>query len=103
MKFFDRIEFKEQAKAEITISSKFQDTLPSKVEISKSGMWSENAHFIHEGSNYNHVNEFISFELHKKLLDELAEVKHRGLFMYSGFVEPMLDKIYDLGNMQKYF
>ena len=52
--------------------------------------------------DYDHKNEFISFNLHKKLCDELAEIDYKGLIIYSGFVEPMLDKnIYSLVNYAK--
>ena len=40
--------------------------------------------------------------IYKKLCDELSEVKYSGLIIYSGFVEPMLDKnIYNLVNYAK--
>ena len=52
--------------------------------------------------DYDHRNEFISDELHKKLCDELKEFNYSGLIIYSGFVEPMLDKnIYNLVNYAK--
>ena len=50
--------------------------------------------------NYPDINEFISEELHKKLCDQLSELNYSGLIIYSGFVEPMLDK--NIYNLVKY-
>ena len=47
--------------------------------------------------NYNHVNEFISDRLILKLSKKLFEYNYKGIFLFSGFVEPILDKnIYNL-------
>ena len=77
--------------------------LPSEVEISESGMCNRKCSFCPRSDpNYEHKNEFIDFNLHKKLCDELATFDYKGLLMYSGFVEPMLDKnIYNLVNYAK--
>ena len=42
------------------------------------------------------MNEFIFKELHTKIFTELSELKYKGMVIYSGYVEPLLDKkIYD--------
>jgi len=105
LKYFDpQIEFKEQAVAErLQYIPNSNIPLPSEVEISESGMCNRKCSFCPRSDpDYDHVNEFITFELHKKLCDELSEVNYKGLFIYSGFVEPMLDKnIYNLINYAK--
>ncbi len=105
LKFFDpQIEVKEKAVAErLQFVPNSQTPLPSEVEISESGMCNRKCSFCPRSDpNYPHKNEFISFDLHKKLCDELSEVKYSGLIIYSGFVEPMLDKnIYNLVNYAK--
>ena len=105
LKFFDpQIEVKEQAVAErLQFIPNTKIPLPSEVEISESGMCNRKCSFCPRSDpNYPHKNEFISFDLHKKLCDELAEVSYSGLIIYSGFVEPMLDKnIYRLINYAK--
>jgi len=72
--------------------------LPSEIEISESGVCNRKCSFCPRSDpNYPEKNEFISFDLHKKLCDQLKEVNYSGLLIYSGFVEPMLDKnIYKL-------
>ncbi len=77
--------------------------LPSEIEISESGMCNRKCSFCPRSDpNYQHINEFISFDLHKKLCDQLKEVNYSGLIIYSGFVEPLLDtNIYNLINYAK--
>ena len=72
--------------------------LPSEIEISESGVCNRKCSFCPRSDpNYPEKNEFISFDLHKKLCNQLKEVNYSGLLIYSGFVEPMLDKnIYKL-------
>ena len=72
--------------------------LPSEVEISESGLCNRKCSFCPRSDpNYNHINEFISKKLHKKLCKELQVLNYRGIIRYSGFVEPLLDKnIYNL-------
>ena len=105
LKFFDpQIELKEQAVAErLQFLPNSKIPLPSEVEISESGMCNRKCSFCPRSDpDYDHRNEFISYELHKKLCDELSEVNYKGLIIYSGFVEPMLDKqIYKLVNYDK--
>jgi radical SAM protein with 4Fe4S-binding SPASM domain len=105
LKFFDpQILVKEKAIAErLQFIPNTQIPLPSEIEISESGMCNRKCSFCPRSDpDYDHRNEFISFELHKKLCDELKEVNFSGLIIYSGFVEPMLDKnIYKLVNYAK--
>ena len=105
LKFFDpQIEVKEKAVAErLQFLPNSEIPLPSEVEISESGMCNRKCSFCPRSDpDYDHRNEFISFELHKKLCDELSSVNYKGLIIYSGFVEPMLDKqIYKLINYAK--
>lgn len=77
--------------------------LPSEVEISESGICNRKCSFCPRSDpDYPDINEFISEKLHKKLCDELSELNYSGLIIYSGFVEPMLDKnIYKLVNYAK--
>ena len=105
LKFFDpQIEVKELAVAErLQFFPNSKIPLPSEVEISESGICNRKCSFCPRSDpDYDHKNEFISFNLHKKLCDELAEIDYKGLIIYSGFVEPMLDKnIYSLVNYAK--
>ena len=77
--------------------------LPSEVEISESGLCNRKCSFCPRSDpNYNHVNEFISEDLHSKLCNQLGELQYKGVIRYSGFVEPLLDKnIYNLINKAK--
>ena len=77
--------------------------LPSEVEISESGMCNRKCSFCPRSDpKYDHVNEFISNNLHSKLCNELKELEFSGTIRYSGFVEPLLDKnIYNLLNYAK--
>ena len=105
LKFFDpQIEVKEKAVAQrLQFIPNSKIPLPSEVEISESGMCNRKCSFCPRSApDYDHRNEFISDELHKKLCDELKEFNYSGLIIYSGFVEPMLDKnIYNLVNYAK--
>ncbi len=105
IKFFDpQIKFKKN-----TIDKRLQYLknsnipLPSEIEISESGICNRKCSFCPRSDpNYPDINEFISDELHNKLCDQLSELKFAGIFIYSGFVEPMLDKnIYKLVNYAK--
>jgi radical SAM protein with 4Fe4S-binding SPASM domain len=67
--------------------------LMSVVEISNSGMCNRKCSFCPRSDpNYPEVNEFISDELHKKIFFELSELKFQGMIIYSGYVEPLLNK-----------
>ena len=100
LKFYDpQIDLKKKAVSDrIQFFPNSKTPMPSEVEISESGICNRKCSFCPRSEpNYNHVNEFIDFDLHKKLCDELSELNFSGLFIYSGFVEPLLDKnIYNL-------
>jgi radical SAM protein with 4Fe4S-binding SPASM domain len=71
--------------------------LMSVVEISNSGMCNRKCSFCPRSDpDYPDINEFISKDLHTKIFKELADLKFKGMIIYSGYVEPLLDKkIYD--------
>lgn len=71
--------------------------LPSVVEISESGTCNRKCVFCpRSAKDFPDVKEFIEPELIKKIAIELAEFNYSGIFLFSGFVEPMLDRrIYD--------
>ena len=67
--------------------------MPSVIEVSNSGMCNRKCSFCPRSDpNYNHVNEFIDENLHNKIYDELKSFDYSGSIIYSGFVEPLLDK-----------
>lgn len=67
--------------------------MPSLFEISNSGMCNRKCAFCPRSDpNYNHVNQFISQELHDKIYNELNENEFSGSVIFSGFAEPLLDK-----------
>ena len=67
--------------------------LPAIIEISESGMCNRKCSFCPRSApDYNHVNEFISFTLLEKLALELIQLNFKNRILFSGFVEPLLDK-----------
>ena len=72
--------------------------MPSVVEISGSGMCNRKCVFCPRSDpDYNHVNEFISPKLVDNLTKQLSSFDYDNLILFSGFVEPLLDKnIYNL-------
>ena len=67
--------------------------LPSEVEISESGVCNRKCTFCPRSApDFKEVKEFISPQLHSKLIDQLKDENYRGVVRYSGFVEPLLDK-----------
>ena len=67
--------------------------LPAIIEISESGMCNRKCSFCPRSDpDYNHVNEFISFLLIEKLAIELNQLNFKNRIIFSGFVEPLLDK-----------
>ena len=100
LKFFDpQIELKEKAVSKsLQFITGTKIPIPSEVEISESGICNRKCHFCPRSDpDYDHRKEFIKFTLFKKLCDELKELNFSGLFIFSGFVEPLLDKnIYKL-------
>ncbi len=72
--------------------------LPSVVEVSESGTCNRKCAFCPRSDpGYPDIKEFIDPGLIDKLSGQLDEVGFQGIFLFSGFVEPLLDKnIYDL-------
>jgi len=67
--------------------------LMSEVEISDSGTCNRKCQFCPRSDpEYPDIKEFISTSLHKKIFKELSEIDYSGLVIYSGFVEPLLNK-----------
>ena len=67
--------------------------LPSVVEISDSGTCNRSCGFCPRSDpGYPDLKEFITEELHTKIVKELADLNDKGLIMYSGFNEPLLNK-----------
>ena len=79
--------------------------LPSVVEISESGTCNRKCSFCPRSApDFVDKKEFISEKLITKLSNELSEYNYSGLFLFSGFVEPMLDKnIYNLLSIVRNF
>ena len=77
--------------------SKANLPLPAIVELSTSGTCNRVCSFCPRSDpSYPNKEEFMPMELTKKLTGQLAEVNFSGLLVFSGFVEPLLDKnIYD--------
>ena len=75
--------------------------LPSVIEISESGTCNRVCSFCPRSSpDYKDIKEFISEDLIVKLSKELSVFDYSGIFLFSGFVEPMLDKnIFNLINI----
>lgn len=70
--------------------------LPSLVEISDSGTCNRSCIFCPRSdpdwiSKFD-KKEFIKTELHEKICKELSEHNYKGIIVYSGFNEPMLNK-----------
>ncbi len=67
--------------------------LPSVVEISESGTCNRVCSFCpRSAKDFVDKKEFISQDLIEKLSNELKEYNYKGIFLFSGFVEPLLDK-----------
>ena len=70
--------------------------LPSTIEISDSGTCNRSCVFCPRSdpdwiSKFD-KKEFIKTELHEKICKELSEYDYKGMVLYSGFNEPMLNK-----------
>lgn len=106
IKFYDpQIDFKKKSiKGMLQFFEGTNYPLPSEIEISESGICNRKCSFCPRSDpNYPDIKEFISEKLHNKLCDELSELKFKGLIIYSGFVEPLLDKnIFKLVEYAKY-
>ena len=88
-------------KANLTKNVQFYNKkmpLPSVIEISESGTCNRVCSFCPRSApDFPDIKEFISEDLIIKLSKELSFYSYSGIFLFSGFVEPMLDKnIYSL-------
>jgi radical SAM protein with 4Fe4S-binding SPASM domain len=67
--------------------------IPSVVEVSESGTCNRSCAFCPRSNpNYPDIKEFVDPNLVEKLSRQLNEVNFKGIFLFSGFVEPLLDK-----------
>lgn len=67
--------------------------LPSIVELSASGICNRTCSFCPRSDpSYPNVEEFMDLRLTEKLSTQLASINFSGLVIFSGFVEPLLDK-----------
>ncbi len=67
--------------------------LPSIVELSASGICNRTCVFCPRSDpTYPNVEEFMALDLTDKLSTQLAAIDFSGLIIFSGFVEPLLDK-----------
>ncbi len=75
--------------------------LPSVIEISESGTCNRVCSFCPRSApDYKDIKEFISDDLIIKITKQLSVYDYSGIFLFSGFVEPMLDKnIFNLVNI----
>ena len=97
-KFIDPL-IKRKAKLTSNIQlTKDNIPLPSVIEISESGTCNRKCSFCPRSApDFKDVKEFISENLIIKISKELSIYNYSGIFLFSGFVEPMLDKnIYNL-------
>lgn len=95
IKFFDKnIHRKSKIiKNSLQFIGKTKTPLPSCVEISDSGTCNRTCSFCPRSDpSYKDVKEFISEKLHTKIFKELSSLNYKGLIMYSGFNEPLLNK-----------
>ena len=98
MKFLDK-NIKRKSKIVSDTLQFAQDSkipLPSVVEISDSGTCNRTCIFCprsdSEWINKFDKKEFITTELHEKICKELSEYSYKGIVVYSGFNEPLLNK-----------
>jgi radical SAM protein with 4Fe4S-binding SPASM domain len=67
--------------------------MPSQVEISESGICNRTCAFCPKSDpNYPNDPIFIKTQLIEKVSSELGELGYSGIFVFSGFCEPLLDK-----------
>lgn len=67
--------------------------LPAVVEISESGTCNRVCDFCPRSNpDFHHDKTFINPNLVSKVATELAEFSYTGIILFSGFVEPLLDK-----------
>jgi radical SAM protein with 4Fe4S-binding SPASM domain len=72
--------------------------LPSVFEISPSGTCNRKCGFCPRSApDFKDIKEFVSINLIEKISKELAAINWSGLMLFSGFVEPLLNKnIYEI-------
>lgn len=98
MKFFDKNIYRKSKIVSNTLQyvKNSKIPLPSVVEISDSGTCNRSCSFCPrsdpEWINKFDKKEFIKTELHEKICRELSEFNYKGMILYSGFNEPMLNK-----------
>ena len=95
IKFFDKnIDRKSKIiKDTLNFINNSNTPLPSLIEISDSGTCNRFCSFCPRSDpSYKDVKEFISDKLHNKIFKELSDLNYKGLIIYSGFNEPMLNK-----------
>lgn len=69
--------------------------LPTEIEISESGTCNRKCSFCpRSGPDFLDKKEFISNKLHERLCTQLKQLNYSGTIRYSGFVEPLLIKIF---------
>lgn len=92
--FNDPLIYRKKNQIDETVSiTKEGFPLPSVVEISESGMCNRKCIFCPRSDpNYEHINEFISPKLVDNLTKQLSLLGYENLVLFSGFVEPLLDK-----------
>lgn len=99
IKYFDKNIYRKSAiiKDSLQFIKGTEIPLPSCVEISDSGTCNRTCSFCpRSDSNYKDVKEFISKKLHTKIFEELSQHNYKGLIIYSGFNEPLLNtRAYD--------
>ena len=94
LKFFDPVILRKSAIIDdgFALDNSFLP-LPSIVELSPSGTCNRTCSFCPRSDpNYPDVEEFMTLDLTKKLSTQLSAINFSGLVIFSGFVEPLLDK-----------
>ena len=78
---------------DISATQKENFVLPGIVEVSESGICNRKCSFCpRSDKNYPDIKEFVKDELIEKLTSQLGDLNYKGIFLFSGFVEPLLDK-----------
>ena len=92
-KFIDQLIKRKKFLSKNVQFDKNKKPLPSVVEISESGTCNRVCSFCPRSApDFKDIKEFISEDLIIKLSKELSVYDYSGIFLFSGFVEPMLDK-----------
>jgi radical SAM protein with 4Fe4S-binding SPASM domain len=92
-KFIDPAIERKRKAIDISLKKVRNFPLPSVIEISESGTCNRSCDFCPRSDiNYPDEKKFIDKNLLNKLLIDLESFDYEGIFLFSGFVEPMLDK-----------